>query len=118
MEEAGIEKSSPGENANGALKALGVVLTIVAFITGVASIVRPLQQQIAYLQNQINLVEVRIEKKVDKWTSSHEKEEAYQRNKADEHIKEDIKINTKNEEKTGYLEKELDRLRDTSDKAR
>lgn len=98
-----VVESSTNENANGALKALGVVLMIVAFITGVASIVRPLQQQISSLQEQISLAE-----------SRNDKDMMYVRDKLDAHIIEDTTIRSKLEEKVGYLEKELDRLRNKS----
>ena len=91
-----VEKSN-NENANGALKALGVVLTIVAFITGVASIVRPLQQQNSYLQTQINLVEAKTEKQVE-----------YLRDRLDNMIEREI----------DRLRKENNKLRDKFNKAR
>jgi predicted PurR-regulated permease PerM len=98
-----ITESTPNENANGALKALGVVLMIVAFITGVASIVRPLQQQISSLQDRINLVEGRTEKQIENL-----------RAKTDDHVKEDTTIRSEIGVKVEYLEKELDRLRNKS----
>ncbi len=98
-----VTKSSSNENANGALKALGVVLMIVAFITGVASIVRPLQQQISSLQERVTLVEARSEKQIVEL-----------RKKTDDYIKEGTTIHSKTQTKVEYLEKELDRLRNKS----
>jgi len=47
------------------LKSLGVVLSIVALIAGMSSIVRPIQQQIDMLHDRIKEIEIRAEKQVN-----------------------------------------------------
>ena len=49
---------------NGGLKGIGVVLTLIALITGIAAIVRPMQNEITSLNNRISRLELRIDKQI------------------------------------------------------
>ena len=64
-EERGGMPEENSDSNSGGLKGVGVILTIIALITGIAAIVRPMQNEITSSNARMTRLELRVEKQIE-----------------------------------------------------